>query len=144
MKLEFIELNADNWKTCAKLTTEEDHKLVSPNTYSIAEAQFYPKAISRAIAVDGEMIGYTMFGEHDDHSDLWAIDRFMIAEAHRRNGYGYQTMNAILDLGRAEGFQKFITSTLPTNERMQNLLTKVGFFTKHELDDGEWVYYLND
>ena len=100
MKLEFKELNADNWETCAKLTSQEDQRFVSSNTYSIAED--------------------------------------------RKNGYGSQAMMAIFDWGRAEGFQKFITSTRPTNERMQNLLTKVGFITKHELDDGEWVYYLNE
>ena len=144
MKIEFTELNADNWLTCAKLTTKEDEGFVAPNTYSIAEAQFYPKAISRAFTVDGNMVGYAIFGEDEDDPNAWAIDRFMIAKEYRRNGYGFSALKAIVDQGRERGFRKFITSTVTTNEPMQNLLRKAGFKTEHELRDNEYLYFLEE
>lgn len=144
MEIEFTVLNAENWKACAKLWSEEDREFVAANTYSIAEAQFYSKAISRALSVNGEMVGYAMFGEDEDDPDAWAIDRFMIAKAHRKSGYGFHAMKAIVKLGREQGFRKFVTSTVTTNEPMQGLLSKVGFVTEHEVRDNEYVYFLED
>ena len=146
MEIEFTELTADNWETCAKLTTEEDVRevFVASNTYSIAEAQFYPKAISRAFTAHGEMVGYAMFGEDEDETEAWAIDRFMIAKVYRRKGYGHRALKAILAQGRERGFKKFITSTVTTNEPMQALLRKVGFSTNYEIRDKEYIYFLED
>ncbi len=144
MNIEFTELNAENWESCAKLTKKEDEKFVAPNTYSIAEAQFYPKAISRAFTVNGEMVGYAIFGEDEDDPRAWAIDRFMIAKEHRKNGYGYGALKAIIDQGRDKGFSKFITSTVTTNVPMQGLLSKIGFVTEHEIRDNEYLYFLED
>ena len=144
MNIEFTELTASNWESCAKLWSEEDKGFVAPNTYSIAEAQFYPKAISRAFTVDGKMVGYAMYGEDEDDPEAWAIDRFMIAKDSRKKGYGSSAMQAILDQGRERGFKKFITSTVTTNKPMQAMLEKVGFETEHEIRDNEFIYFLND
>lgn len=144
MKIEFTKLDAENWEQCAKLWTEEDRGFVAPNTYSIAEAQFYPKAISRAFTVDGKMVGYSIFGEDEDDAKAWAIDRFMIAKEYRKKGYGYNAMKAIIDQGRERGFRRFITSTVTTNEPMQAMLRKVGFVTEHEIRDKEYLYFLEE
>ena len=143
MNLDFSALNKDNWETCAQLWDAED-QFVTPNIQSIAEAQFYPKAISRAICLSGEMIGYAMYGEDEDDAEAWAIDRFMISKRYRRNGYGLAALYRILDFGRARGFRKFITSTALKNQAMQGLLSKVGFTTDYEIRDGEYLYRLED
>ena len=143
MKLGFVALDKDNWKVCAQLWDAED-QFVTPNIQSIAEAQFYSKAISRGICVGEEMIGYAMYGEDEDDAEAWAIDRFMISKQHRRRGYGAEALCMILDFGRARGFREFITSTALKNHAMQGLLSKVGFTTEHEIRDGEYLYRLED
>ena len=65
--MEFLNINKNNWKQCVNLTDKEDIFIAS-NLYSIAEAQFYPKANSKAIIVDGEMVGYIMYGEDEDNA----------------------------------------------------------------------------
>jgi diamine N-acetyltransferase len=143
MKIEFVELNRDNWENCANLTDKEDN-YIYPNLYSIAEAQFYEKAISRAIFSNEEMVGYSLFGEDENDSEVWAIDRFMIAKAFRRNGYGAEAIIAIVEEGRSRGFKRFITSTAEKNEAMQSLLTKLGFKTNLEKRDNEIVYFIEE
>jgi len=143
MNLDFVALNKDNWNDCARLWSSED-VFITANVHSIAEAQFYPKAISRAICLDGEMIGYTMYGEDDDDSAIWTIDRLMISSHHRRRNYGSEALRRIIDLGRTQGFSKFVTSTALKNLPMQAMLAKVGFTTEHEIRDGEYIYFLED
>jgi len=141
MNLNFVPLNKDNWNECARLWCAGD-VFVTPNVQSIAEAQFYPKALSRAVFVEDKMIGYAMYGEDEDDSEAWAIDRFMISRNHRRKGYGLEAMHCILDFGRASEFSRFVTSTALENYPMQGLLSKLGFETKHEIRDGEYLYFL--
>jgi len=47
--------------------------VICPNVYLIAEAQFYPKAVPKAIYDGEQMVGYTMFGEDEYNSDLFFI-----------------------------------------------------------------------
>lgn len=143
MKLNFIPINKDNWRACAQIWDTED-QFITPNIESIAEAQFYPKAISSAICVDENIIGYAMYGEDEDDAEAWAIDRFMISKPNRRRGYGAEALHSIVEIGRTRGFRKFITSTALKNHPMQNLLTKVGFTTEYEIRDGEYIYRFSD
>lgn len=143
MKIDFVALDKDNWEECVLLWSSDD-QYVTPNLRSIAEAQFYPKAISRAIFVSEEMVGYSMYGEDEDDAEAWAIDRFMISGKFRRKGYGLEALRQILEMGRTKGFQKFITSTAIKNEAMQKLLSKVGFSTRYEVRDGEYLYYRDE
>lgn len=143
MKLEFRELTKENWEECAKLTDKED-SYVYPNTYSIAEAQFYLKAISRAIYVNESMVGYAMYGEDEEESDSWAIDRFMISKDFRRSGYGSAAIKEIIKEGKKRGFRKIITSTAEKNLPMRALLIKIGFETNLEMREGEVIYFIEE
>jgi len=136
----FIDLDKDNWQECAFLTAEKDIHIAS-NLYSIAEAQFYPKANSKAIQVNGKIVGYTLYGEDEDREDVFYLDRFMIASAHRRKGYGRQGIATLLELWEKSHYTLFETSTAPENLPMKALLTKMGFSTEEEISDGEVVYF---
>ncbi len=142
-KIELVALDKDNWETCVNLTDKGD-KHIYPNLFSIAEAQFYDKAISRAIYVDQEMVGYAMYGEDEDDPRAWVIDRFMIAKAFRRKGYGGEAIKRIMDLGRSRGYRRFTTSTESTNIAMRILLTKLGFETDLERRDDEILYFIEE
>lgn len=138
----FKDITADNWKECINLELFSDEKeFIHPNMYSIAEAQFYPKAISKAIYDDDQMIGYAMFGEDEDNANLFYIDRLMISKGYRNKGYAFSALKLIVREAMNRSFSLLATSTHPENRKMQNLLTKIGFYTKNEIDNGELVYY---
>ena len=138
--MEFIDIDRGNWEKVVSLSEPED-RYVASNLYSIAEAQFYEKAISKAISSDGVIVGYTMYGEDDDNSDVFWIDRFMIGRPHRRKGHGAAALQKLLELGASMGFKRIETSTDRENAPMQQLLKKFGFNTDNEMRYGEMVYY---
>ena len=139
--MEFRELDRDNWLECAKLWTEED-RFIAPNLYSIAEAQFYPKAVSRAIYDGGRMVGYVLHGEDEDHEDWYIIDRLMIAAPFRRRGLASRALAAIVALAAAEGRYRVVrSSTEPANAAMRRGFERNGFRTEGEMDGDEIVYF---
>lgn len=139
--MDFIEINSDNWEECVALHTNEDIYIAS-NLYSIAEAQFYDKAISRAISVNDEMIGYVMFGEDEERSEVCWIDRFMIGHRFRKKGHAIKALNLIIDKAKHNPQFKIVeTSTDLKNLPMRSLLEKCGFKTENEIKDDEIVYF---
>ena len=139
----FKDITCDNWKECIRLKLNDDEKdFICSNVYSIAEAQFYPKSISKAIYDDEQMVGYTLFGEDENDSNLFYIDRLMISKDFRNKGYANEAIQLIIKEGIKNGFNLIGTSTEPENIKIQNLLKKIDFYTKNELDDsGEIIYY---
>lgn len=62
-KLSFQSITAKNWQACTKLELNPKQKdFIPSNLYSIAEAQFYPKANSKAIYAGEALVGYVLFG----------------------------------------------------------------------------------
>ena len=141
-KIEFIDLNKDNWIECVNLYKKEDTYIAS-NLYSIAEAQFYDKANSKAIIINDKMVGYTMYGEDEEDSTLYWIDRLMIGKEFRRYGYASAALQKIKDIGQQNGYIKIATSISTANMPMQQVLKSNGFVTENQLRDNEIVYYLN-
>lgn len=138
----FKNITSDNWKECINLKLSDEEKdFIWPNVYSIAEAQFYPKAISKAIYDGEQMVGYTMFGEDEDDTNLFYIDRLMISKDFRNKGYAFETIQLIIKEASKNGFKVIGTSVDPENNKMQSLLKKVGFYTENEFDNGEIIFY---
>jgi diamine N-acetyltransferase len=139
--MEFRELDMDNWLECARLWTEED-RFIAPNLYSIAEAQFYPKAVSRAIYDGGRMVGYVLHGGDEDREDWYIIDRLMIAAPFRRKGLASEAIAAIVALAAADGRYRVVrSSTEPDNAAMRRTFEGNGFRTEDEMDGDEIVYF---
>lgn len=139
--MQFKELNKDNWNECVKLMDEGDI-YIAPNLYSIAEAQFYDELFSRAIYVDEKMVGYAMYGEDEDDSTLFFLDRLMIAKAFRRMGYATKALYRFIEIGSKMGFKRFGVSSAQENINMHELLEKNGFITDHKVDeDNEITFY---
>jgi len=138
----FREITCDNWKECINLKLNDDEKdSICPNVYSIAEAQFYPKAISKAIYYGEQMVGYTLFGEDENDSSLFYIDRLMISKDFRNKEYAKESIRLIIKEAIKGGFNLIGTSVDPTNIKMQNLLKRLDFYTNNDLDHGEIIYY---
>jgi len=87
----------ENWKACVNLQLPPEQQAFVPNNlYSIAEAQFYSDARSRAVYSEAnELVGYALFGR-DQFSGRWKVFRLMIDAAHQRRGYGEATMMKII------------------------------------------------
>ncbi|HSR03050.1 MAG TPA: GNAT family N-acetyltransferase [Proteiniclasticum sp.] len=135
------EITEDNWIECLSLKEEENaRKFISSNLFSIAQAQFYPKAISKAIYNDDTMVGYTLYGEDEDEHDMFHIDRLMISLDFRNQGFASETLRLIIQEASENGYGKLAASVHPENEKMKNLMNNFGFEFNGEYDDDEMVF----
>lgn len=129
-------ITVENWKACAELKLAPgQERFIHNNLYSIAEAQFYPEARSRAIVnAEGELVGYALFGR-DTFSGWWKVFRLMIDAAHQQRGYGKAAMHVILDeIAREPDVQKILICYRDTNDVARKLYAKLGF-VEHETDE---------
>jgi diamine N-acetyltransferase len=138
--MEFKIISKDNWLECINMWTKND-KFIASNLYSIAEAQFYPKAISKAIYESGVMVGYIMYGEDENDESIIAIDRLMIGEKHRRNGYAAAAIKKVIKYAGENGYRSIKSSTAPENGPMRSTFESNGFITMGEMDGNEIIYY---
>lgn len=135
------EITVENWMKCISLKEEENaRKFIASNLFSIAQAQFYPKAISRAIYDDSTLVGYTLYGEDEDEHDMFHIDRLMIGLDYRNRGFASAALQLIIEEAGEKGYEKSAASVHPENEKMHNLLCKFGFEFQGEYDDDEMVF----
>lgn len=140
--IELRDITVNNWEQCINLKLlKEEKDLIWPNVYSIAQAQFYPKAMSKAIYIGDEMVGYTLFGQDEDDDNLFYIDRLMISKDHRRKNYAFETIRYIILTAKDKHYKRVGTSVDTNNPKMKSLLIKVGFYTNNDMDGEEIIYY---
>jgi diamine N-acetyltransferase len=138
--IEFVEVSQDNWRECINLPTSEAHRFVASNLYSIAEAQFYPKAHACCIYAEGQMVGFTMYGIDEDDERMMVIDRLMIGEPFRGRGYGVAAVRKIVEEAKALGMQCLGLSVEPDNLVAKHVYEKVGFAATGLMDGDEEIY----
>jgi ribosomal protein S18 acetylase RimI-like enzyme len=137
-----VPVDKDNWRECARLPTGPDHKYVTSNVYSIAEAQFQPESRSCCVYHSDEMVGYSLFFLFygDDLSQgLW-VTRLMIAETQRGKGYGRATLQQLLSMARQQGCVEVALDTHPDNFKAIALYESLGFRPIRMVNDTERVY----
>ena len=139
--VELVEVNKDNWGECINLPTSDAHRFVAPNVYSIAEAQFYPKATAYCVYAGEQMVGFTMYGLDEDDKSMLYVDRLMIAEPFRGQGYGTAVLRKILEEAMTRGVARVGLSTSPENAAAIRVYERVGFRATGQQDDGEDVYH---
>jgi len=135
MKIHLKPVTIKNWKACIALELTPDQQNYLPsNLYSIAEAQFYEQANSRAIYNDqDQMVGYTLFGR-DILTNKWKIFRLMIDKAYQGKGYGENAMREIITqvANEPDGHEILICYQDP-NQAARRLYAKLGFI-EQEVD----------
>lgn len=87
------------------------------------------------------MVGYTLFGEDEDNSNLFYIDRLMISKDFRNKGYAFETIQLIIKEAIKNGFNVIATSVHPKNNKMQSLLKKNHFYSENEFENGQIIFY---
>ena len=140
--MRLIEITKENWEAVIALSTSED-QFIASNLYSIAESQFYSKAVSRAIEVDGEIVGYVMYGEDEVNQSSFFIDRFMIASRYRGKGYGKKGLEEIIQIWKNSKYKILETSVVPDNTAMIGLLKNVALKLIGNYVKNEEVFFIS-
>ncbi len=143
-------LTRDTWENCIDLTVRDDQtEFVASNLYSLAEAQFYPGTVCRAIYADETMVGFLMYGPDagyapaTERDTAYAVVRLMIDQAYQGHGYGYAAMQAAIDEIKSHtACRSIYLSFAPENTGAERLYRRLGFLPTGTVADGETVFRL--
>lgn len=126
LQLNFQSITAKNWQACTKLELNPSQKdFVPSNLYSIAEAQFYPNAKSKALYVDEALVGYVLFGQ-DSETKAWRLFRLMIDQSQQGKGYGKAAVQLVIK-SLPKSAKNIFLSYNPANQRAAQLYKSLGF-----------------
>jgi len=124
---------------------------LASNSYSIAQASFYPHLKTRAVYADETLVGFMMYavpveGEQGESGEPgeYGIWRFMVDAKHQGGGIGRRALVALLDEIRACGDARRITiSYMPDNTAAQRFYASFGFVEQGIDDSDEMVAVLD-
>lgn len=125
--LELRPVTSDNFQAVIALELQPSQKdFVPSNLYSVAEAQFYPNACSRAIYTESQLVGYTLYGQ-DSETGQWRLFRLMIDKAYQGKGYGKTTLKLIIKELLGQNAKELGLCYQQNNVVAQRLYTRLGF-----------------
>lgn len=125
-QLSFQSITAKNWQACTKLELKPNQKdFIPSNLYSIAEAQFYPNANSKAIYADKELVGYVLYGQ-DLETKAWRLFRLMIDQSQQGKGYGRKAVQLVIQ-SLPKSAKNLSLSYNPANQAAAKLYKSLGF-----------------
>jgi diamine N-acetyltransferase len=139
IKVRLEPVTIKNWKACIALELGPEQKNFLPsNVYSIAEAQFYEHARSRAICDEqGQVVGYALYGR-DLFTDKWKIFRFMIDHFYQGKGYGEGAMQQIIEhISKEPDGSEILICYQDANQAARRLYAKLGFIEQEMDADGK-------
>jgi diamine N-acetyltransferase len=143
MDVELVEITRQNVRAVCDLTVGPGQiGFVAPNALSLAEASVQPGiAWPRAVAVNGELVGFVMLSVNPDDPDGWwfFLWRFMIAAEHQGKGYGKAALLLGLDECRRRGATELFTSWVVAEGGPEGFYLGLGFEPTGEWDDDEKV-----
>ena len=132
------EITRDTVREIMRLEVAETQKgFVAPNSVSIAQAHFEPKAWFRAVYAGEEPVGFIMVYEDPDKPEyfLW---RLMIDHNHQGKGYGRAALEQVIEHIRGlPNATKLITSYVPGEDSPGDFYHLMGFVDTGEEEDGE-------
>lgn len=116
-----------------KLADHQRH-LVAPPAYTVAEGNYEPEALLRAICVDGCPVGVLLV---EVETGTPYLVRFMVAATHQARGVGRRAVELLLDELRAGGWQELETSFYPGDDGPGNFWRRCGFLDTGRERHGE-------
>ncbi len=130
------------WPVMTLEVAEDQGHLVAPNSMSIAEAYFEPKAWFRAIYADDEPVGFIMLYDDPD-TPKYYLWRMMLAEGQQRKGYGKRAMELLVEYVRTRPNATEITvGSIPGEGSPQPFYEGFGFVDTGEVKGGEVILRL--
>jgi diamine N-acetyltransferase len=140
MTISLRPVTRENWLACVRLQVHpEQHDLVAPNVYSIAQSKFYPDAEMRGIYADETLVGFVMWGEAEEHPGETWIWRLMVDARYQGRGHAHIAMQMLMDRWRAEGVKAVALSYAPRNAQAAQLYERLGFRPTGAVEHGEVV-----
>jgi diamine N-acetyltransferase len=145
MSITLRELTRETWEECVDLDVAEDQReFVSSNLVSLAEAQFYPGTVCRAVYAGEAMVGFVMYGPDaeyaPDEPGAYAFVRLMIDRHHQGHGYGRAAIAAVIEAVRNIPESRVLyTSYVPENIHAGRLYQAAGFQPTGRMLDGEII-----
>jgi diamine N-acetyltransferase len=121
---------------------ENQGHLVAPNSMSIAEAYFEPRAWFRAIYADDDPVGFIMLYDDPD-TPKYYLWRMMLADGQQRKGYGKRAMDLLVEYVRTRpNATEIIVGSIPGQGSPQPFYEKFGFVPTGEVKGGEVILRL--
>jgi diamine N-acetyltransferase len=120
---------------------DRQHHLVAPAAFTVAEGNYEPNAILRAIYADEEPVGVLLVETETLNAHL---ARFMIDAARQRHGIGRRAVGLLADELRSAGWPALETSFVPVKEGAEGFWKRCGFIdTGHINHEGEPIWILD-
>jgi diamine N-acetyltransferase len=138
------EVTKETLRSILKLDVHNTQKkYVAPNSYSIAEAYFEPKAWFRVVYADETPVGFLMLYDDPEKSEyfLW---RFMIDAQYQKLGFAKRALELLIQHVKTRpNATKLGVSCVPDGEESPcPFYIKMGFVPTGEVDGGEVVMLL--
>jgi len=116
---------------------EHQKGFVAPNSVSIAQAHFEPKAWFRAVYAGDQPVGFVMVFE-DPGKPEYFLWRFMIDGGEQGNGYGRAALEQVIERVRGlPNAAELLTSYVPGEGSPGDFYHRLGFVDTGEEDHGE-------
>jgi diamine N-acetyltransferase len=134
------EVTAETVRAVCKLDVRPAQRgFVAPNSFSIAQAHFEPRAWFRAVYANETPVGFVML-ELDRERESYFLWRFMIDAAHQGRGYGKRALDLVLAYVRTlPGARELRSSYLPGRGSPRDFYLRYGFVETPERDGREVV-----
>jgi diamine N-acetyltransferase len=95
---------------CDLELAEGQHHLVAPAAYTVAEGNYEPDAVLRAICLGGRPVGVALV---EVETGTPYLVRFMVDARHQRAGIGRRAVELLVDELRGAGWRSLETSFVP-------------------------------
>jgi diamine N-acetyltransferase len=109
---------------CDLELAEDQRRLVAPAAYTVAEGNYEPDALLRAIYRGERPVGVLLV---ELESGTPYLVRFMVGAGHQRRGVGRRAVELLLDELRAAGWSALETSHFPGPEGPAGFWRRCGF-----------------
>lgn len=143
------DIDEENWREVAMLTTETDHipktceKYVAGNALSICQAFFEDTWTVRVAYCGHRPVGFVMYGYCEEY-DFYELCRLMVDIRHQGRGFGNIILRlAIEEILEIEDCEELCIRMHPENERAKHLYEKVGFKDSGRMAGNEAIYVLS-
>jgi diamine N-acetyltransferase len=128
---------------CNLKVKPEQEGFVAPNSISIAEAHFNPKAWFRAIYADETPVGFVMLLD-DPETPRYYLWRYMVDAEYQGHGFGRQALEEVITYVRTRpGATVMELSYVPGEGSPAEFYRKLGFQDTGESHGGENVMRLD-
>lgn len=121
---------------CELDLAESQRHLVAPAAYTVAEGNYEPGALLRAIYLDERPVGVLLV---ELESGTPYLVRFMVDARHQRSGIGRRAVELLLEELRAAGWSVLETSFVPGDDGAAGFWDRCGFRSTGRVLHGEPV-----